>query len=196
MKRFTTVDAYIDHHVKFKPVLQKLRNLISTTELEETVKWGMPTYTIKGKNVVGISAFKNHAGIWFFQGALLADKDKILKNAQEGKTKAMRQMRFTDPGQVDDEIVLTYLAEAIQNEKAGKRIAISRNKTLILPSALKEALSKDKTLHSAFNGFTLGRQREFAEYIDSAKREATVLNRLEKIIPMIKSGVGLNDKYR
>lgn len=196
MKRFKSVDDYIQSHDEFRPLLEKLRSLISTTELKETVKWGMPVYTINGKNVVGISAFKNYAGLWFYQGALMGDKKKLLMNAQEGKTKAMRQLRFSGINEIDDKVILQYLDEAIKNEKAGKRVAVDRNKPLEIPEALRAALKANSKAGKVFEAFTLGKKREYAEYISSAKREATVLSRLEKILPMIVNGIGLNDKYK
>ena len=59
------------------------------TELLETIKWGVPVYTLNDKNVLGMGAFKSYVGIWFFQGAFLDDPQKKLINAQEGKTKAL-----------------------------------------------------------------------------------------------------------
>ncbi len=196
MRRYSDVDSYINAQDKYKDVLEKLRALLSTTELVETVKWGMPTYTINGKNVVGMSAFKNHAGVWFFQGALLKDHYEVLINAQEGKTKALRQWRFQSIEEINDKKVLEYVDEAIKNEKQGKKIPISRNAKWEVPTALKEALKNNKKASEAFENLTKGRQKEFAEYISSAKREATVASRIQKIIPMIESGIGLNDKYR
>ena len=189
------IQAYIDKQVKWKSGLEKLRSVLLSTELEETVKWGMPTYTINGKNVVGFSGFKNHFGLWFFQGSFLKDPHNLLINAQEGKTKALRQMRFQDTKEIKTTTIKNYVKEAIANSKAGKQIKPEK-KTLAIPAELKKALNEDKFLKSAFEKFTPGKQKEFSEYITEAKREATKISRLEKIIPMIKDGVGLNDKYK
>lgn len=74
MKRFDTVDAYIDHHEQYNNELRLLREILNSTGLDETVKWGAPAYIFKGKNVVGIGAFKSYVGLWFHQGALLKDE--------------------------------------------------------------------------------------------------------------------------
>ena len=197
MKRYTSVDDYIDDQTKFVDILNHLRNLISTTEVEETVKWGMPVYTIKNKNVLGISAFKNHSGMWFYQGALLSDPLNVLINAQEGKTQAMRQWRFKEKSQLNDEQILQYILEAIENEKQGKRVKFEKKKIEVtVPDPLMELFSKDTRLKESFDLLTPGKQKEYCEYISTAKREATVQSRLQKISPMIRNGVGLNDMYK
>ena len=67
---------------------------------------------------------------------------------------------------------------------------------LIIPELLKEALAENPKMEKAFIALSLYKQRDYAEYISSAKQEKTKLSRLEKIIPMINQGIGLNDKYR
>ncbi|NNE25430.1 MAG: hypothetical protein HKN09_01185 [Saprospiraceae bacterium] len=190
-----TVEEFISKHDQWHNELELLRSIIKKTELNESLKWGMPTYTIRNKNVVGIAGFKHHFGMWFFQGVFLSDPHKLLINAQEGKTKAMRQLRFDQIEQIDEGIIMSYLEEAIQNAKDGKEVKPEK-KPLVIKGLLAQALSTDKTLNEAFNNFTPGKQKEFAEYISSAKREATQISRLEKCIPMIIKGIGLNDKYR
>lgn len=111
------VDEFIGKHENYSFLLTEIRKIFLSTELTETIKWGMPTYTINNKNVTGIGAFKYHCGIWFFQGALLKDPHKVLLNAQEGKTKAMRQWRFNKDSTIDTELIYLYIQEAIKNEK-------------------------------------------------------------------------------
>ncbi|WP_421874774.1 YdeI/OmpD-associated family protein [Marinoscillum sp.] len=190
-----TVEEYLEKNPEYTKELTKLREIIHKTELVETVKWGIPTYTINGKNVVGIGAFKSYAGLWFFQGSFLKDPQNLLINAQEGKTKGMRQMRFENAEHIDERIVKEYLLEAIENQKQGKEIKPEKKK-LVIPDELKEALSTDSQLAEAFDELTPGKQKEYAEYIHEAKQAKTKLTRLEKITPMIKSGVGLNDRYK
>ncbi len=191
------VDEYITKHSNFTELLTEIRKILLSTEFVETIKWGMPTYTIQGKNVAGIGSFKSHFGIWFFQGALLKERHKVLTNAQKGKTQAMRQWRFTNDSKIDKKLLLTYIQEAIANEK--KRLRIKPTKTkkpLLIPSELASVLTKNKTLSQAFKELNLTKKRDFSEYITNAKREATKISRLEKIIPMIMDNIGLNDKYR
>ena len=197
MKKIYSVEEYVEEHPNFSDALSKLRNIILTTEVEETVKWSAPVYTVNGKNVLGLGAFKNHFGIWFFNGVFLKDEYNLLVNAQENKTKALRQMRFESIEQIDKTIVLQYVKEAIENQKLGKEIKPERNKKeTIIPEELNLVLNSNKDLKSAFENLSPYKQREYCEYIDSAKREATKQTRLEKITPMILQGIGLNDKYK
>lgn len=200
MERHKTVESYIEKQNDWKASLLLLRALLQAEGLEETVKWSFPVYMIKGKNVAGLGAFKNYVGIWFFQGALLKDKHSKLVNAQEGKTQAMRQWRFQTLEEIEQnaELITQYLKEAIANQKAGKEIKATKagKKPLIIPPALQTALDADTSLKGAFEILNLTKKRDFAEYIETAKREATKQSRLEKIIPMITEGIGLNDKYK
>lgn len=196
MKRFKTVDDYIANNSQWQNALIKLRDILLSTELEETVKWGSPVYTINGKNVAGLGAFKSYVGIWFFQGAFLKDEKKKLINAQEGKTKGLRQWRFDNIDEIDQDLIKAYVFEAIENQKKGKEIKPSKGKALVIPAELESVLNQNKALQIQFNELSLFCRREYAEYISEAKREATKFRRLEKIIPMIMERVGLNDKYK
>ncbi|KXX66979.1 YdeI family protein [Flammeovirga sp. SJP92] len=199
MKRYATVEDYITSSDNWKDELIYLRSILIDTELEEGMKWGAPIYMIQGKNVVGIASFKNYVGLWFHQGVLLKDEGGFLINAQENKTKALRQWRFSSFEELkqNTDVLKEYIEEAIKNQKAGKVVEVDRTpKPLILPNELVDAFTKDKELESAFKSLTLSKKREYGEHIASAKREATRLSRLEKVIPMIKQGVGLNDKYK
>jgi uncharacterized protein YdeI (YjbR/CyaY-like superfamily) len=187
---------YIDAHPQWRSILEKLRSLLLSTELEECIKWGIPTYCIKGKNVVGLSAFNSYAGLWFFNGALLKDDGNELLNAQEGKTQAMRQLRFKAEQELNDAHILGFIQQAIDNQKAGLVIKAKLKKPLEVPPELRQSLLKDTDLDSKFAQLGLSKQREYTEYIISAKRDATKQTRLKKIIPMIRQGIGLNDKYR
>ncbi|MEX2477923.1 MAG: DUF1801 domain-containing protein [Gracilimonas sp.] len=196
MVKSKSSENYFADLKKWKKELTHLRSMVSNTEMEETLKWGIPVYTISGKNVVGLAGFKHHFGIWFYKGALINDPDGHLHNAQEGKTKAMRQLRFTSFDEIDVKVLMDFVKQAIQNQKEGKEVKIDLNREAEIPAFLKKAFAVDKELRSDFHQLTPGRQREYAEYIATAKKDATKEHRLEKIIPMIKSGVGLNDKYQ
>ncbi len=196
MESYKTVDQFLSKHSEWEKELLLLRSIVNETDLKETIKWGFPVYTINSKNVIGLGAFKAYVGLWFFQGALLKDPLKVLVNAQEGKTIAMRQWRFLSIDTIDRRQVLNYLTEAIENQKQGREIKPKKTKPLIIPKELIDILQKDTALHANFAALNLTRKREFAEHIASAKQKATRIRRLEKIIPMIHKGIGLNDKYR
>ena len=196
MQRHKTVESFIDANPDWRALLNTLREALLNANFEETVKWGVPTYCLDNKNLIGIGVFKEHLGLWFHQGSFLKDKHKVLINAQEGKTKGLRQWRFGPGDEVPESILLQFIEETIANHKAGKEIKADTSKPVAIPPELQAVLDKDTDLTAKFAGFGKGKQREFAEHISSAKREATKQSRLEKIIPMIKGGIGLNDKYR
>ena len=196
MKSIKTAEEYILNASHGKDILIILREIIHLTELVETIKWGSPVYTFDKKNVVGIGSFKSYSGLWFFQGALLKDEEKVLINAQTDVTKALRQWRFSTVDEIDDKLILKYLHEAIQNQKLGKELKPERNKIVIIPDELLEVFKEDKELKDCFARFTRGRQREFADYISSAKQTETRKARIQKITPLILDNIGLNDKYR
>ena len=191
-----TVDDYIAGAKHWQAELTRLRKILAGTGLEETIKWGAPCYTHEGKNVVGLGAYKSYFGLWFYQGALLADKDGVLLNAQEGKTRALRQWRFTAASQVEPARIKAYVAEAIQLADQGQEIKPARGKALVLPKELRAALDENADAAAAFASLTPGRQREYADYVAEAKRADTRARRLAKILPMIQAGRGLNDRYR
>ena len=198
MEKVHNVDTYIMNHSQWIDSLEALREIILSTELDETIKWGGPAYTLEGKNILGIGAFKKHLALWFFQGALLKDQNKKLINAQEGKTKALRQWRFEKLEDIIKEkaLIKKYIDEAIINQKNGKSISPSKNKPLTIAPHLLAILESDHLLHEKFNQFTLSKKREFSDYIAEAKREDTKTKRLEKIKVLILNGIGLNDQYR
>jgi uncharacterized protein YdeI (YjbR/CyaY-like superfamily) len=196
MKKVYSIEEYIEVNSHFGEELSLLRTIINATELEEHLKWNAPVYSINGKNIVGLGAFKNHFGIWFFHGVFLKDEKNLLEQAQE-KTKGLRQMRFTTMADINKDAVLSYLKEAIANQKLGKEIKPERKGSKVnIPKELKTALAENSVLHDAFKLLTPGKQREYAEYIETAKREDTKLSRLEKIKPMVVKRIGLNDKYK
>jgi uncharacterized protein YdeI (YjbR/CyaY-like superfamily) len=197
MKKISTVDEYINKQKLSTGILQKLRAIaLHHDELEETIKWGIPCYTLKGKNVLGIAVFKSFTSIWFYQGAELNDPADVLVNAQEGKTKSLRQWRFNNESAFAAELVSKYVSEAIHVMKKGQIDVKSTETPIEIPPLLQASINNETGVKKGFELLTAYKQKEYCEYITGAKRENTQLNRLKKILPMIKSGVGLNDKYR
>ncbi len=188
------IDEYIAKHDGWTEELVALRNLFLSTEMEESIKWGAPIYTVNGKNVTGMAAFKNHYGIWFFNGVFLKDKHNLLISAQE-TTKALRQIKFQKGDPVNFDHVREYVLEAIENEKKGMKIKPQRTTTYEMPDLLKSALDNTPEFLDAFKSLSMGKQKDYANYITEAKQEKTKLTRLDKIKPMILEGKGLHDKY-
>ncbi|MEG8945736.1 YdeI/OmpD-associated family protein [Rosettibacter firmus] len=191
------IEDYIADFPEWKTVLYKLLSITKKLLMKPVIKWGIPVFVYENKNIAGFAVFKNYAAIWFYQGALLKDNYKKLVNAQEGKTRALRQLRFSSPEDFkeNEKILIEYLKESIENQKKGNVIKPAK-KELIIPQELKSALQKDLELKDAFEKLSFSCKREYSEYVAEAKKEETRLKRLQKIIPMILERKGLNDKYR
>ena len=196
MKKYRSVEHYFEALEIWQPELTRLRTILLDCDMEETLKWSIPTYTYKNKNVVGISGFKSYFGLWFYQGALLEDNANVLINAQEGKTQAMRQWRMTSKSEIKVRMIKAYVKESLANIDAGKEIKPDRTKPLVIHPLLKSALANSKKAKANFDKMSLSCRREYADYINDAKREETKVRRLAKIIPMIEENAGLSDKYR
>jgi uncharacterized protein YdeI (YjbR/CyaY-like superfamily) len=206
------LEKYFTNPSPWREGIQQIRDIIKDTGLEEDWKWSFPCYTLNGRTILSIGSFKNHFGVWFFQGVFLEDKNKLLRNAQDGKTKAMRSLHYKTLEDIDPTILKKYVLEAIQNSKDGKEVKPDRSKKeIVIPVELESAFksyndkevytehgrsAKAKTLKTAFEALSSSKQREYTEHIGGAKQEATRLRRLEKCIPMILEGKGLHDKYK
>lgn len=175
--------------------LEILKTIIDKTDLVETNKWGGIVYTYNNKNIIGIGGFKNFFTIWFFNGVFLKDDLNVLVNANEGVTKALRQWRFNSKSEINEKQVLKYIKEAIENEKLGLSRKPERKPELV-STFLENEFKSNNILNEAFQKLSLSKRNEFFEYIELAKKEETKLARIHKIIPMILSGIGLNDKYK
>ncbi|MFD2036916.1 YdeI family protein [Belliella marina] len=176
--------------------LNLLKEIIHKTELEHAIKWGIDVYTYEGHNVIGICGFKSYFGIWFYNGVFINDHMNVFVNAQEGKTKAMRQWRMNSIEDIDESTLISYIQEAIANEKTGKRWVAEKSGKLEITGLLAEALEQDQQFKLSFEALSPGKQKEYFEHIQSAKRAETQQARLEKIKPMVLEGKGLNDKYK
>lgn len=196
-KSLASVDEYIGHLQMWREEITLLREIVLSTGLTETIKWGGPCYQWQKNNVVGLAAFKSYTGIWFFQGGLLEDKQQYLMNAQEGKTKAMRQWRFSSKNEILNAPICEYIFESIENIKIGKKIvAAPKDNVFILPQLLQLSLAEDAGIYSKWLLFSPSCQREFAEYISEAKRDTTRQDRLKKVLELIRENKSLHEKYK
>jgi uncharacterized protein YdeI (YjbR/CyaY-like superfamily) len=196
MQRAKTVEAYIASKPEWSEGLSALREVALSTGMEEVIKWGAPCYTHGGRNIISLAGFKGYFGLWFHDCEGLEDPDGVLQQAKGGKSESMRQWRFETTKDIKKRALKAYLKRAMTLSEAPRK---PRKKTAAptdLPPELDAALAKAKGARAAFDALTPGRQRDYAEHIASAKREATKLSRIEKIVPMIQAGIGLHDKYR
>lgn len=189
-------DMYFETLEYWQKEMLLLRSILQKTGLTETIKWGIPVYTFNNENISGLAAFKSYAGLWFYQGALLKDEKKLLINANEENTKALRQMRFSSASDINTDLIEQYIYESVENFKAGIKIRPEQNKPLTIPDILSQKIKQNQALDKAWNSLSLSCKREYCQYIAEAKKSETQIKRIEKIIPIILEGKGLNDKYR
>jgi uncharacterized protein YdeI (YjbR/CyaY-like superfamily) len=161
--------------------------------LTEELKWGEPCYTFQGKNIVLIGAFKEYITLLFFKGALLKDTHGLL--VAPGNTQAGRQIRFTGVQEIIEmePILKTYIHEAIEVEKAGLKVKLKKHSEYIVPEELQRKLDEIPALKTAFEALTPGRQRAYMFHISAPKQSKTRESRVEKCVPLILDGKGLND---
>jgi uncharacterized protein YdeI (YjbR/CyaY-like superfamily) len=176
--------------------VEALLCILRSMGMEETIKWGSPVFTYQGKNIVSAGGFQHFFTLWFYDGVFLQDALNVLITASAGKTKALRQWRFTDKSQINEIAIRSYIQEAMQNAASGISLKPARSAMPEIPEELKSVLSEDQALATAFEKLTPFKQREYIEHISSAKRADTRRSRLEKAIPLILEGRGLNDQYR
>jgi uncharacterized protein YdeI (YjbR/CyaY-like superfamily) len=196
MEKIYSPEEYLDKNPNWNKILVPLRNIMLETGLKETIKWNMPVYTYKNKNLIGLVALKNYVSLWFFEGVLLKDKKNILVSAKGNNTKAQRQWRFTKVSEINKNQINNFAQQAVLLVNQGVKVPMAKKKPLVIPVELQEKFKDNKKLKDLFESHSLTNKREFCEYIIQAKKEATKIRRLEKIIPMILANVGLNDKYK
>lgn len=163
--------------------------------LTEELKWGVPCYTFDNKNVVLIHAFKEYCALLFFKGALLNDAEGILITQTEN-VQAARQIRFTSLREIEklEPVLKTYVYEAIEVERAGLKVKLKKTSEFTVPEEFQNTLDKNRALKTAFAALTPGRQRAYLLYFSSPKQSKTRASRIEKCMPKILHGKGLNDE--
>ncbi|HEY5982730.1 MAG TPA: YdeI/OmpD-associated family protein [Anaerolineales bacterium] len=187
------VDAYIRQAKEWQDEFKELRRIALASPLTEDVKWGQPCYTYEGRNVAILQGFKDYCAIMFFKGTLLKDPRHILQ--APGASQVARQARFTDVQGIRklEPVLKAYLLEAIEVEKAGSKVSLKKTSDFAVPEEFQAKLDKSPALKKAFDALTPGRQRGYLFYFADAKQSATRAARVEKCIPRILKGRGLND---
>lgn len=188
------VNFFFEKATQWKEEFEKLRTIALSTELVEDLKWGCPCYTYEGKNIFLIHGFKEYCALLFFKGALMKDPDHILIQQTEN-VQAARQIRFTDVEQINDleDILRQYIFEAVEIEESGAKVEMKKTKEFEMAEEFKEKLDQNPALQEAFKALTPGRQRAYLLHFSSAKQSKTREARIEKCIPQIMDGIGLND---
>ena len=188
------VDEFLSNAKKWKDEFEKLRMIVLDCELVEELKWGVPCYTFQNSNVVLIHGFKEYCALLFIKGALLRDTGGILIRQTEN-VQAGRQIRFTSVAEIGllENTLKEYIYEAIEIEKSGLEVEFKKNTEFTIPLELQNKFDEMPDLKAAFGALTPGRQRAYILYFSDPKQSKTREARVEKCIPQILDGKGLND---
>jgi uncharacterized protein YdeI (YjbR/CyaY-like superfamily) len=188
------IDAFLRKTEKWHEEFDKLRKIILDCGLTEEMKWGWPCYTFQKSNIVLMHGFKEYCALLFIKGALLEDAHGILIQ-QTDNVQAGRQIRFTNVREIAKlaPILKAYVNEAIEVEKAGLKVDFKKNTELKFPEEFKNKLDETPALKTAFEALTPGRQRAYNLYFSAPKQSKTREARVEKCMPQILNGKGLND---
>ena len=188
------VDFYFTKAKTWQKEIEQLRTLVLDCGLNETLKWGCPCYTYEDSNVVLIHTFKEYCALLLFKGALLKDPKELLVQQTEN-VQAARQMRFISSQEITKlkTTIKAYIKEAIAAEKSGMKVELKKTSEFAVPEEFKQILKEDAALKKAFNALTPGRQRGYLLHFSAAKQSKTREARIEKCIPDILEGKGLND---
>jgi uncharacterized protein YdeI (YjbR/CyaY-like superfamily) len=173
--------------------IKTLRSILLDCGLDEELKWGKPCFSFGGKNVAIIQPFKEFCALMFFKGALIKDTRGLLRSQGQNTQSALR-LEFTGKEPIDKAAVKAYVKQAIAVEKAGLKVDFKAKRELELPEELTRVLSKNGKLAKAFHALTPGRQRGYVLHFTGAKQSETRTARIEKCIPMILAGKGMNDR--
>ncbi|MEK0316781.1 YdeI/OmpD-associated family protein [Cohnella sp. 56] len=193
-ERNPNIDPYFNKLNKWKEEFELLRGIVLDCELTEDFKWMHPCYTYQGGNVVLIHGFKEYCALLFHKGALLTDPHGILVQ-QTKNVQAARQIRFTNVQEIEEMqlIVKSYIDEAIAVEKAGLQVEYKKNTEYTIPEELQDKFVELPDLKTAFEALTPGRQRAYLLHFSSPKQSKTRTSRIEKYLPHIFNGKGLDD---
>jgi uncharacterized protein YdeI (YjbR/CyaY-like superfamily) len=188
------VEFFFSKAEKWQPELKKLRKIALDCGLTEELKWGCPCYTLDESNIVLIHAFKGYCAYLFFKGALLKDAKHILIQ-QTKNVQAARQIRFTGVKEITgmEKTLKAYIKEAVEVEKSGLKVSLKKTSEFKMAEEFKNKLDESSVLKKAFESLTPGRQRGYLLYFASAKQSATRESRIEKSIPKILDGMGMDD---
>lgn len=188
------VNEFLNKAKKWKEEYETLRKIVLDCELTEDFKWMNPCYTFGKKNIVLMHGFKEYCALLFPKGSLLQDSHGILIQQTEN-VQGARQIRFTNVQEIAEKeaILKAYIYEAIEVEKAGLKVQVKKPEELIIPDELQHKFDEIPALKDAFTTLTPGRQRAYILYFSAAKQCKTRESRVEKCIPNILNGKGLND---
>ncbi len=193
-KKNPEVDKTIRDAEKWQEEFENLRTIILDCNLTEELKWGWPCYSFQNNNIVLMHGFKEYCALLFFKGSLLQDTHGILIQ-QTGNVQVRRQIRFTNVREIVklEPVIKAYIYEAIEVEKAGLEPVFKKSSEFPVAEEFQKKLNENYALKTAFESLTPGRQRAYLLYFSAPKLSKTREARVEKSIPQILEGKGLND---
>ena len=185
------VDLYLSKLEKWEAELSQLRAIVLDCGLTEELKWGSPCYSFQETNVAIIGGLKEYCVLSFFKGALLSDTSDILVKPGDN-TQSARIIKFTEVKEIVKmaPVLKAYIYEAVEVEKAGLKVDFKPND---VPEEFQAKLDVNPALNKAFNALTPGRQRAYNLHFSAPKQSKTRESRIEKCIPQILKGKGLNE---
>lgn len=188
------VDQFVMNAKNWKAEFWFLRGVLLDCDLQEEFKWGKPCYTLNANNIVLIHGFKEYCALLFHKGALLSDPKNLLVQQTEN-VQGARQIRFTSLSEIInlESDLKNYIQNAIEVEKTGLKVALKPTSAYYVCKEFQEKLDSDAVLNGAFKALTPGRQRGYLLFFGQAKQAKTRIARIDKNIPNILKGKGLND---
>ncbi|MGE7370104.1 YdeI/OmpD-associated family protein [Neorhizobium sp. NPDC001467] len=188
------VDAYFERQTHWREELEVLREIVLECGLVEQLKWGEPCYTVEGANAIIIHGFNDYCALLFFKGVLMKDPQNILIQ-QTKNVQATRQIRFTQAVEIARmrDVLIAYVQEAVTVEKAGLKVAYRKTEEFPVPQEFQARLEAAPELKTAFEALTPGRQRAYLLNFAAPKQSKTRQARIDKAVPRILEGKGLND---
>lgn len=199
MPKNTAIDQYISQQQPFaQEIMSQLRDVIHTAspEMSEAIKWRHPCFENSGL-VCAMAAFKQHVTFSFFKGKLLDDSASIFSKNDNNE---LTSLKFKSLSEIPtNEILISYVQQAIalnSTPKPEKKKSVRKNKAdLVIPDYFSAALADNQAAKDVFNNFSYSKQKDYIEWLTSAKREATRNSRLATAITWIAEGKSRNWKY-
>ena len=194
-RRDPRVDAYIAQAADFaRPILERARAVVheACPQVEETIKWDMPSFVYAGRILCGMAAFKQHAVFGFWEHARVMGEGERTGMGSFGK---MTSVRDLPPKK---QLVALVRKAVALNEGGGTPPARKRaapRPPPVVPDDLAAALRDHPAASAAFDGFPPSHRREYIEWLDEAKREETRAKRLAQAIEWLAEGKPRNWKY-
>jgi uncharacterized protein YdeI (YjbR/CyaY-like superfamily) len=200
-KRSPRVDEYIVKSADFaKPILEHLRELVhkGCPEVEETIKWGMPSFEYKGP-FFGIASFKEHCAFGFWKAKLLKDPKGYLSPRANAGGEAMgnfgkvKTLKDLPPNAA----ILDFIKQAKKLNDDGIKLVKPKTvkKALVTPGYFTNALQANKKALTTFNAFSPSNKKEYVLWVTEAKTEATREKRLKTALKWMAEGKIRNWKY-